>query len=413
MHLSRVTVLATCTFVLLLTSAGITGFGLFLPFIEAEFGWSRSMVTVPYTVAMVVWGISSPVLGKLADDHGARPVMLGGIVLMASGFLGMGLAQDLWQLSLAFGVLVGTAKGAASITIAALLISKYYDAASRARAVSVVQTASPLNPLLFAPILFLLITAFDWRIAALVTSAALWFVALPLAWLGARDPDPGKLAARSRLGWSAALPYLRNRTMLLLFLARFACGLAFFQQVHLVALTLSKGHSAGVGAAAVGIMGASAVVFALLFGWLADRYGRSRMLSLSYAVRGVGTVILALAVPGEWLFYLLIIVAVGPTFATIAVQNVLFYEAVGPRLAGLMLGLSFIVHQVGSAVGPQVGSIIFDVTRTYDGYQLVIGLVLLFSAAITFNLKDIGTGMDKAADTRPLQPAPAPAPARA
>jgi predicted MFS family arabinose efflux permease len=69
---------------------------------------------------------------------------------------------------------------------------------------------------------------------------------------------------------------------------------------------------------------------------------------------------------------------------------VLFYEAAGARLAGVVLGLSFIVHQIGSAIGPQLGSIVYDATKTYDGYQFVIGLLLLASAAMTFNLKDSG-----------------------
>ena len=80
--------------------------------------------------------------------------------------------------------------------------------------------------------------------------------------------------------------------------------------------------------------------------------------------------------------------AVGPTFGTIAVQNVLFYEAAGAKLAGLILGLSFIVHQVGSAIGPQMASIVFDRTDTYDGFSIVIGLFLLASAAMTFNIKE-------------------------
>ena len=106
MWLSPNVVLVLCTMYLMLTSAGMMSFALFLPFIEAEFGWSRTVVTLPYLVAMITWGISSPFFGKLADDHGARPVILGGIVLMATGFLGMSFAQNAWQLCLAFGVLV-------------------------------------------------------------------------------------------------------------------------------------------------------------------------------------------------------------------------------------------------------------------------------------------------------------------
>jgi MFS family permease len=405
MRLSPTVVLILCTMVLMLTSAGMMSFSLFIPFIEAEFGWSRAVVTLPYLVAMITWGASSLTFGKLADDHGARPVILGGVALMASGFLGMALAQDAWQLCVAFGVLVGAAMGAAGISMGALLVSKHFTPNRRGRAVSIIQTASPLNPLLFAPLLFLLIRISDWRTAALVISGVLWFVALPLAWLGARDPDTARLAAHQRLPLSACLPYLRNRSMLALFAARLACGLAIFQTPHMVAMAMSKGLDVAAGTTALSIYGAAAVGWTLLFGWLADRHGRARMLGLSYAVRGVGTIALALAVPNELGFFLLVAVAVGPTFGTITVQNVMFYEAAGVKLAGVILGLSFIVHQVGSAIGPQVGSIVYDLTKTYDGFSIVIGLFLLASAAMTFNIKE--------SSVRLAEPAVAALPSRA
>jgi MFS family permease len=409
MQLSRPAFLVLCTTVLVLTSASLTAFSLFLPFIEREFGWTRAMATLPYAVTMVAWGLSAPILGKLADDYGTRPIILGGIALMATGFLGMAFAQNLWQLVLCFGVLVGIAMGGASIVLMALLVAKRFDAPRRAFAVSVVQTASPLYPLLFAPILFLIVRTFDWRTAALVTSAQLWFIALPLAWLGVRDPDTARLASRQRAPWSACLPYFRDPTMLALIAARFACGLAFFQSAHLVAMSLNKGFDPVVGTTALSILGAASIAWVLTFGRLADRFGRARMLGLSYALRGVGTVAMATFVTNEWGFYLLVALAIGPTFATIALGNVLFFEAVGPRLAGAMLGLSFVVHQTGAAIGPQLGSVVYDLTHSYEGYQLGIGLVLLVSAALTFHLQDPGA---RAAErTAPAGTAPTPAPA--
>jgi MFS family permease len=410
---SRTLVLMSCTVVIVLTNAGQASFALLVPFMEAEFEWSRSAVTLPFMVAMIVWGISSPIWGKLADDYGARRIMLVGVMLMAVGFAVMAFAQNLWQLCLAFGVLVGGAKGAASHTIGSLLISRHYDTAHRARAVGVLQAASPLHPVIFAPLLFLLITNFNWRAAVLATSATLVFIALPLTWLGVRDAQTEKLDARSRLGWTACLPYLRNRSMVLLFIARIACGLAVFQGVHMVTFAISKGHTAGIGVAAVSVAGVSAALSALVFGWLADRYGRPRMLGLSYAIRGIGSLLLALTMPDELWFFVLIAITSGPVFATIAIQNVLFYEAVGPRLAGLMLGLSFIIHQVASAVGPQVASILFDATGSYNQYQLAVGFILLCSAAITFNLKDIGKVAGTGAETRVPEPTLGPVPARA
>lgn len=385
MRLSRNAVLFICAAVVTLTSSGMSSFSLFLRPIESEFGWSRAMVTVPYMVAMIGWGAGAVLFGKLADDLGARRVILGGICLMAGGFIGMSFSHNVWQLSLTYGVMVGMAMGACGLVIVSLLISKHFDVKNRGLAVAVIQTAPPLSPLLLAPLLYFLITSFSWRAAALASGVALGAVALPLAWLGAREPDTAWNRRRHRAAWAECLPYLRNRSMLLLFAARFSCGVAFFQFAHIVPLTLSKGFDPATGATAVSIFGAAAAASALLFGWLSDRYGRVPVLALTYFVRGVGTLLLVLDIPNRALFYALVAISMGPTFGTIAVQNVMFYELVGPRMAGVILGLSFIVHQIGSAGGPMLASIVYDASGTYDGFMTAIGLILLASAVLIYS----------------------------
>jgi hypothetical protein len=48
MKFSRTTVLLLSTAVVTMTSIGMSSFSLFLRPMEADFGWSRSMVTLPY-----------------------------------------------------------------------------------------------------------------------------------------------------------------------------------------------------------------------------------------------------------------------------------------------------------------------------------------------------------------------------
>jgi MFS family permease len=384
MKISRTTVLLLSTAVVTMTSIGMSSFSLFLRPMESDFGWSRSMVTLPYMFAMLGWGAGAVLFGKLADDYGARRVILGGIVLMAAGFFGMSTSTDVWQLSLTYGLMTGMAMGACGLAIASLLVSQHYESKSRGLAVSVLQTSAPLSPLLFAAPLYFLINRFGWRAGALATAILLTAVALPLAWFGAREPEALSIQ-RSRLRWGACVPYLRNRSILVMFAARFSCGVAFFQIAHLVTLALSKGFTAATGAAAVSVFGAAAAASALLFGWLSDRYGRAPMLALSYVVRGVGTFFLSFEIPNELMFFILVAVAIGPTFGTVAVQNVMFYEIAGPRLAGVILGLSFIVHQIGSAGGPMLASIVFDRTGSYDAFMAVMALILLASGALIYS----------------------------
>jgi len=171
---------------------------------------------------------------------------------------------------------------------------------------------------------------------------------------------------------------------------RFSCGVAFFQIAHLVALTMSKGFDAATGAKAVSVFGGAAVISALLFGWLSDRRGRARMLGASYLTRGVGTLLMSLDIGNELAYYAVVGLAVGPTFGTVAVGNVLFYELVGPRMAGVILGMSFIVHQIGSAGGPMIASLVFDRTGSYDGFMLVMSLILLASGLLLIREDKIG-----------------------
>lgn len=391
MNPSRTTVLLVCAAIVTITSISMNSFSLFLRPIEAGFGWSRTVATVPYMFGMLGWGVGGVVFGKLADDYGTRPIILGGILLMAAGFLGMSLSQNLWQLSLTFGIMAGLAKGACGLVIISLLVAKHYDAKRRGLAVSVVQTASPLSPLFFSPVIYFLIATFDWRAAALASAGLLALVAFPVAWFGARDPGDAATTQRNRASWASCLPYLRDRSMLLMFAARFSCGLALFQSVHLVGIALSKGFDPATGAIAVAVFGGAAAASALLFGWLSDRYGRTQVLALTYLMRGLGTLVLALDMPNETLFFIVVALAMGPTFGTIAVQNVMFYEIVGPRLAGLVMGLSFIVHQIGSAAGPMLASIAFDVTGSYDGFMLAMGVILLISALLIYSTVNLDT----------------------
>jgi len=383
MRLPRIVIVVMSAAVVVITSISMNAFSLFLTPIEAAFGWSRTTATVPYVFAMLGWAVGGVLFGKKADDLGTRPVILGGVLLMAAGFFGMGLSQNLWQLSLTFGIMTGMAKGACGLVIISLLVAKHYDASNRGLAVSIVQTASPMSPFFLAWPLHFIIVNYDWRMAAMFCGVLLLFVAFPFGWVGARDPDPSS-ARRERASWGSCLPYLRDRNMLLLFAARFSCGFALFQSVHLVGIALSKGFDQVVGRDAVTVFGIAAAVSAVAFGWVSDRYGRAHALALTYVFRGVGTLVMSLDFSNPLAFYIVVALAMGPTFGTIGVQNVMFFEMVGPRLAGLILGLSFLVHQVGSSGGPILASVYFDVYGSYDGFLQMMSLILLASAAMVY-----------------------------
>jgi MFS family permease len=370
-----------CAFV---TSFSFSAYSLLLPAFIQEFHWTRSAVALPFSLAMVVWGVMQPVAGALADRRGTRPVILGGILCSTLGFVTLGTAQSFWQIALGFGVLIGTANSACGSMMWALLIAKWFPGARRAAAVGLLQAATPASPIVLAPLLFVLIAQYGWRTAALGLGLVLLLLAFPLAFIIVKDPP----AAGAASGAPAAQPrghvqdvrgLLRRGPLRNLMLSRFACGLSFFIMPHLVAAATAAGLTPAEGATAVALYGFSSMVGALAGGLAADRWGRVPTLMATYGLRGLGALALALPVLPAWGFYGAVALAAGPIFATVTINNVQMFELVGPTRAGVIMGVSFVVHQVAAAVGPYASGLLFDATGTYRLAFFVLGIVMLLA----------------------------------
>jgi len=78
-----------------------------LPAIQADFGVDRAAASLPYTLTMLGFAAGGVVMGKLADRIGiTAPLALGALALML-GYVAVGYAATLWQVTLAYGLLIG------------------------------------------------------------------------------------------------------------------------------------------------------------------------------------------------------------------------------------------------------------------------------------------------------------------
>src|SRR5271167_4860265 len=95
--------------------------GLFMRPMTVELGISAATFAFVIALQNIVWGISQPFVGALADRYGPRPVLIGTALLYATGLLlmvfakampgGLAIAGFLAGIGTAgtgFGVLIGT-----------------------------------------------------------------------------------------------------------------------------------------------------------------------------------------------------------------------------------------------------------------------------------------------------------------
>jgi len=216
---------------------------------------------------------------------------------------------------------------------------------------------------------------------------ALFFLAMALAmlpagfWAGGVDHMPGRGATRTTMreviGQAA-----RHRPFLVMSGAYFVCGLNLvFLTTHLPTYLAICGQDPMLSAEALAVIGGMNCVGSLAAGWLGGRYPKHILLGLLYILRAcVFTAYFMM--PPTPASTLVFAAAMGMLWLSVApLVSGLVAEMFGTRYMATLLGISFVMHQVGSSLGAWGGGLIFDATGSYDrAWQ--IGVLIGFAAGL-------------------------------
>ena len=365
---------------ILVVSTGVrSSFGLFLPEMTQARGWSRETFSLAIALQNLMWGLGGSFLGAMADKYGAMRTLLLGGLLYVVGFLGMAWADSGTGLSLSAGVVMGVAIGGTSFGIVLAVLGRVVPAEKRSLAFGVGVAAGSFGQFLFLPLAGQLILRIGWQ-QALLVHAAIAALIVVLA-LGVRAEDEAHAArAPVRLG-RALRGAVGDRNFHLLLWGYFVCGLqVVFIALHLPSYLLDKGMSVNVGANAVALIGLFNVIGSLASGALGQRYPKKWLLAAIYVVRSIviGLFLLApLSVVSVYLFS----AAMGLLWlSTVPLTNALVGQRWGVGVLGLLGGVVFFGHQIGSFLGAWLGGVFFDRFGNYDYAWAMIIAFGLFAA---------------------------------
>src|SRR5581483_6063862 len=198
-----------------LTAAGIRSApSVLIHPLEAEFGWSRTAIASAASLNLLLLGIFAPVGGWLIDRIGARRVILGCLSTIALGLLGVVLIQELWQLILLWGLVLGIATGVTP-ALGASIASRWF-VARRGLAIGIMTNANAAGQVIYLPLLMALVVGSGWRTALLAMAGASALL-LPLIWLWMRDDprqvglEPYRAAPCGRCRWPRFRKFFARR----------------------------------------------------------------------------------------------------------------------------------------------------------------------------------------------------------
>jgi sugar phosphate permease len=357
-------VVAAVTFVILIVTAGVRATpGVLMISLEGEFGWSRAAISSAIAINIALFGLIGPFAASVMDRWGVRRVILGALGLLAASVALTTQMRAQWQLTVLWGVLVGTGTGVTSMVLAAIIANRWFDA-RRGLVLGILTAANATGQLIFLPTLASMIARYGWRSAALVVAgaAAVVFV-IVLVFMRDRPEDLGlqpygRTAAtavpqRRALAPLEALALAgRTRAFWLLAGTFFVCGASTNGLIgtHLIAACHDYGIHEVQSAQLLAMMGIFDILGTTASGWLTDRYSSRYLLFGYYTLRGLSLLFLPLTLRVGASSLVIFAVFYGLDWiATVPPTVRLTSEAFGRENTGVVYGWISASHQLGAS----------------------------------------------------------------
>jgi len=356
---------------------------LFVEPLQQQFGWSRGDIAMVHSFGLVIAFIA-PLIGRMTDRHGVRPILSAGLLLTAIGY-GL-LASMAGSLGYYYGAhfffsLVGMATTGITVT---RILSGAFEA-TRGTALAIARSGLAVGGALMPMALFPTIMRFGTAGGYLLLAAFILLVALPLVWFWVPSRAVEAKAGRAaQPGADSARMLLANGKVRILIAAsvlNYVPVVALLSQMK--PLAVDKGLDAVAAVGAVSVMGAAAAGGALLSGLLVDRFWAPAVAFVLNIAPAIGCLLLLQHDVPPALFYSAVLMIGLGQGAEIDIVAFMIARYFGLRSYATIYSLSTLGIALGVALGASLIGRAYDHFGNYD-VALVAASGSFFVAALFY-----------------------------
>ena len=429
--------------IVLIDLLGLTVIIPLMPLYAASFGANALTIGALGAAYPVMQFIGAPLLGRLSDRYGRKPILLISQLGTFIGFIILGLSNALWLLFLAR--IVDGLSGA-NISTAQAVITDSTTEKNRTQGLGLMGAAFGLGFVIGPIIAFisLALSGDDYRVPAFV-AAGFSALSILLTWLWLEETLPKEqrgvaIAGKSPLSLSSMFQALRRPEIGLLLALIFAQQIAFGGFEQLLALFTLNRMGLNASGNAVIFVFVGILVVAVQGGFIGPwsrRLGDRRLIYLGLATLAVGLVLTSLTprqpmpaysrekltqelsasgdfrthenpttrqlkidLPPDsnkgwlglgWILAAMIPVSIGGGILQPSI-NSLITKRVGRSEVGGMLGISAAFLSAANAAAPLLGGVIFQVLGSTAPFLLG---GLLMAALLLLSIKNIKPGREE------------------
>ncbi|GAA4109757.1 MFS transporter [Aminobacter aganoensis] len=356
----------------------------------AEKGWDRTTFGLAMAIQNLFWGLGQPIFGAVADRFGTWRVLTLGAVLYALGLYLMASADSPGMLHLSGGVLVGLGVAAGSFSIVLAAFARNTNPNNRSMVFGIGTAAGSAGMFIFAPISQGLIDAYGWSDTLVYMSIAMLVIpvlAIPL--VGNSSSGKASQAEIQQTLSQALSEAFGHRSYLLLVSGFFVCGFQVaFITAHFPAYIRDIGIDARYAVIALALIGFFNIIGSLASGIIGQKYSKPRFLAWIYLARSA-LVAAFLLLPQSPTSVVIFAVLMGLLWlSTVPPTNGLVAIMFGTRHLGMLGGIVFFSHQIGSFLGVWLGGYLYDHFGSYDTVWWLGVALGLFAAAVHWPIKE-------------------------
>ena len=344
-------------------------FGIYLKPMVAEFGWSRTQISLGFSMVSLTSVLLTPIAGIGLDRFGSRTMILAGCLLLPLVLIGFSFLPSYGAfvaLSLMMGLTFSVSSPSAFLTVPPQWFDRHLGL-TIALSVMGLGAGQALLPLLTQHF----VAGLGWRGAWLGMAGVVGIIGVVNCLALVRD-NPSLLEARRlrgesdlltghTLGEAARAPVFWILVTSFILVVLVSAG----TRIHLSALMTDRGFSAAQGAAAVATMGFASIAARLITGLLLDRVPFGYVGALFFVGEAAGVLLLASGQGDHMPFIAAAMIGAAQGSEGDIIPYVL-RRKFGLRAFGKIYGLCFGLYQIGPVIGPLLMALAYDRIGSYE-----------------------------------------------
>ena len=351
-----VTLVAAC-FVVLISLGVRQTFGLFFTDFKNDLGISLTQSGLSIGIQMLMWGLTGPIFGIIADKYGGHKAIAIAFLFFIAGvyFLYAGPNTGIF-FQIDMGLLIGIGLGGTAISIPMSIVGKHFPLSNRTMAMSIVTAVGSFGYFVSPVFTSYSLAEHGWQITLLAFIVALivgllisYFVRSPSLRQSIEPPNSQRIidAIKESLG---------TKSYILLLLGFFVCGFHItLVGTHVPTYVIDRGLESWTAAAILSLIGLFNIFGSLFSGYLSTKISKKNILSTIYTLRGV-SIILFIFLPASNINAFIFGASFGFLWlSTVPATSGIVAHIFGTKYLGLLYGIVFLSHQIGSFFGAYLG----------------------------------------------------------